>query len=215
MALNSFSLHMYCRKNRYHGLGFLFFFPMVLVKPEIKPQRLEVGLRTTCTSQKKGAAPEAERGTRVHRYRGGWSSHPKVPAMRQLPTREMNRRQRGVPRTQTCFFRQTLGAPPARLQGLQVEGEMPWDSIEHLVRSSQGNGGSLVVDVAVGGERTPCSKSPGGSILGWHPLAPLPAASLCASIQGLHAAGPVPLTPRSRLSCPNTERIPGKKNPAP
>lgn len=26
MALNSFSLHVYCRKNRYHGLGFLFFF---------------------------------------------------------------------------------------------------------------------------------------------------------------------------------------------
>lgn len=88
---------------------------------------------------------------------------------------------------------------------------MPWDSIKHLVRSSQGNGGSLVVDVAVSGEQTPCSKSPGGSILGWHPLAPLPAASLCASIQGLHAASPVPLTPLLQTLLSKHREDPRKK----
>lgn len=77
----------------------------------------------------------------------GWPEQPppptKAPAVQQPPAREMNRRPRGGeggPRRQTCFFQRALGAPPARLRGLQVEGEMPWDGIERLVRSSRGKG---------------------------------------------------------------------------
>ena len=196
---------------------FFFFFPIVLVKPEIKPRHLEVGLRTTRTSQRKGAAPEAERGTFVHRYKGVWSSRPP-----KAPTREMNQRPRGSPRQQTCFFQQAPGALPARLHDRHVEGEMACDSIKHPVRSSQGKEGSLGGDVAVDGEQTPRSKSPGGSIPGRHPSGSSssgipahehPGPSHCWSCP-THSLG-------SRLSCPNTGGSQGgkkekkKKNPTP
>lgn len=191
---------------------------MVLVKPEIKPWHLEVGLRTTCTSQRKRTAPEAERGTFVHRYGGGRSSHPSKSTRHAATAcpQDDEPETTGGPRRQTCFFRQALRAPPGRWQGLQVEGETPWDGIKGLVRSSWGKEGSLGGDAAVSGERTPHGKSPGGSVPGQHPSAPLPAVSLCTSIWGLQADSPILLIPLAP-GCPvRTQRgSQEKKNPAP
>ncbi|KAM9657853.1 uncharacterized protein ACIBXB_009560 isoform 1-T1 [Morphnus guianensis] len=73
---------------------------------EIKPRHLEVGLRTTCTSQRKGAAPEAERGTFVHRYGGGRSSHPSKSTRHAATASPQDDEPEttGGPRRQTCFF---------------------------------------------------------------------------------------------------------------
>lgn len=68
---------------------------------------------------------------------------------------------------------------------------MPWDSTKHLVGSSQGKEGGL--------------GAVNGSIPHQHPSEPLPAASLCASIQGL-AAGPVLLMLLLQTALSETQR---------
>lgn len=184
---------------------------MVLVKPELKPRRLEADLRTACASQRKGAAPEAERGTFVHRCGGGRSSHPphppKAPAVQQPPAREMNRRPRGAG---VRGDRPASSSEPSGLlqRGCGVsrwKGRWPGMASSAWSRLPGGRESSLGGDVAVGGEQTPPRQVPGVDP-GQHPSAPLPAASPRTSNQGLQAASPVPLVPLLQAALSRTQR---------